>query len=93
MVRCPALSLVVQAVNALRAGRPDAAAVDAFLAGREAPIVEGPRCTFLFRGEADAVHLAQRVHGLPELIPLRRVHGTDLWYLVLELPTGSRVST
>ena len=80
------------AINALRAGRPDAAAVDAFLAGREVPIVEGPRCTFLFRGEADAVHLAQRVHGLPELIPLRRVHGTDLWYLVLELPTGSRVN-
>jgi enterochelin esterase family protein len=80
------------AINALRAGRPDAAAVDAFLAGREVPIVEGARCTFLFRGEAEAVHLAQRVHGLPELIPLRRVHGTDLWYLVLELPAGSRVN-
>jgi len=80
------------AINALRDCRLDAAAVDAFLAGREVPIVEGARCTFLFRGEADAVHLAQRVHGLPGLIPLRRVHGTDLWYLVLELPTGSRVN-
>ncbi|MGI5129583.1 alpha/beta hydrolase-fold protein [Pseudonocardia sp. CA-107938] len=80
------------AINALRAGRPDAAAVDAFLAGREVPIVEGSRCTFLYRGEADAVHLAQRVLGLPDLIPLRRLHGTDLWYLVLELPAGSRVN-
>jgi enterochelin esterase family protein len=80
------------AINALRAARPGTAAVDAFLAGREVPIVEGARCTFLFRGDADAVHLAQRVHGLPELIPLRRVHGTDLWYLVLELPAGSRVN-
>src|SRR5947208_1178632 len=29
--------------------------------------------------------------GLPDRIPLRRVHGTDLWHLVLELPAGSRV--
>jgi len=55
------------------------------------PIVEGARCTFLFRGEADEVRLVHRIFGLPERIPLRRLHGTDLWYLVLELPDGSRV--
>ena len=42
------------AINRLREGRPDAAAVDRFLAryrGRhEVPIVEGDRCTFLWRG-------------------------------------------
>lgn len=80
------------AINALRAGAPDAAAVEEFLQQHEVPIIEGTRCTFLHRGEADAVQLAQRVHGLPGLIPLRRIRGTDLWYLVLELPEGSRVN-
>ncbi len=81
------------AVNRLKDRRPlDAGAVDRFLARHEVPIVEGRRCTFLFRGDADAVSLAQRVVGLPELIPLRRLRGTDLWYLVLELPEGSRVN-
>jgi enterochelin esterase-like enzyme len=32
-----------------------------------------------------------RVLGLPDHLPLRRLRGTDLWHLVLELPEGSRV--
>jgi enterochelin esterase family protein len=81
------------AINRLRDRPPvDAAAVDRFLARHEVPIVEGSRCTFLFRGEADGVLLVQRILGLPEQIPLRRLPGTDLWYLVLELPEGSRVN-
>jgi enterochelin esterase-like enzyme len=80
------------AINRLRERRPDAAAVDRFLARREVPIVEGGRCTFLWRGEADEVHLVHRIVGLPERIGLRRLWGTDLWYLVLELPYGSRVN-
>ena len=80
------------AINRLRDRRPDAAAVERFLARHEVPIVEGDRCTFLWRGEADAVHLVQRIVGLPDRLPLRRVWGTDLWYLVLELPAGSRVN-
>jgi enterochelin esterase family protein len=80
------------AINRLKDRKPlDAAAVDRFLARHEVPVVEGSRCTFLFRGEADEVHLVQRVIGLPDRIPLRRLRGTDLWYLVLELPEGSRV--
>ena len=80
------------AINRLRERRPlDAAAVDRFLARHEVPIVEGARCTFLYRGEADAVFLVHRVFGLPDHLPLRRLRGTDLWYLVLELPEGSRV--
>jgi enterochelin esterase-like enzyme len=55
------------------------------------PIVEGGRCTFLFRGDADDVHLVHQIVGLPGRISLRRVAGTDLWYVVLELPGGSRV--
>jgi len=80
------------AINRLRAGRPDDTAVDRFLSRHEVPIVEGDRCTFLWRGEADAVHLAQRIVGLPDRIPLRRLRDTDLWYAVLELPEGSRIN-
>jgi enterochelin esterase family protein len=34
----------------------------------------------------------QRIVGLPERLPLRKLWGTDLWYLVLELPAGSRIN-
>jgi enterochelin esterase-like enzyme len=81
------------AINRLRDRKElDAAAVDHFLERHEVPVVEGSHCTFLFRGEADEVRLAQRIVGLPELIPLRRLYGTDLWYLALELPHGSRIN-
>ena len=80
------------AINRLKDRKPlDEAAIDRFLARHEVPIVEGDRCTFLFRGEADEVHLVQRILGLPNRLPLRRLWGTDLWYLVLEFPEGSRV--
>jgi enterochelin esterase-like enzyme len=79
------------AINRLRERRPlEPAVVDRFLARYEVPIVEGPRCTFLYRGEADDVHLIHRTFGLPERIGLRRLHGSDLWYVVVELPEGSR---
>ena len=53
--------------------------------------MEGARCTFLYRGEATEVHLVHQIFGLPPRIPLRRLRGTDLWYVLLELPDGSRV--
>ena len=80
------------AINRLKERRPDAAAVDRFLARHEMPIVEGDRCTFLWRGDADAVRLVHRITGLPDRLPFRRLWNTDLWYVVLELPTGSRVN-
>ena len=90
-VRKPATTRKL-AINRLKDRRAlDDAAVDRFLARHEVPIVEGPKCTFLFRGEADEVHLVQRIIGLPDRMPLRRLWGTDLWYLVLELPEGSRI--
>lgn len=80
------------AINRLKDRRPlDAAAVDRFLARHQVPIVEGRRCTFLFRGEADEVFVVYRIVGLPDHLPLRRLRGTDLWHAVLELPEGSRV--
>ena len=80
------------AINRLRERRPlDGAAVDRFLSRQTTPIVEGARCTFLWRGEADEVWLCQRIVGLPDRIPLRRLRDTDLWSVVVELPEGSRV--
>jgi enterochelin esterase family protein len=80
------------AITRLRERGPqDPAAVDRFLARRDVPIVEGARCTFLYRGEADRVAVVHRVVGLPEHIALRRLHRTDLWYAVVELPAGSRI--
>ncbi|MFY9926830.1 MAG: alpha/beta hydrolase-fold protein [Streptosporangiaceae bacterium] len=80
------------AINRLRERRPlEPGVIDRFLARHEVPIVEGSRCTFLFRGEADEVFLVLRVFGLPDHLALRRLRGTDLWYVVLELPEGSRV--
>jgi enterochelin esterase-like enzyme len=80
------------AINRLKATKPlDADAVERFLTGRETPIVEGATCTFLWRGEADEAWVCQRIVNLPDRIPMRRLRGTDLWHVGLELPTGSRV--
>jgi enterochelin esterase family protein len=80
------------AIDRLQSSRPlDAAAVDRFLDRRDVPLVEGLWCTFLWRGEADEAWICQRIVGLPDRIPMRRLDGTDLWYLALELPEGSRV--
>jgi enterochelin esterase-like enzyme len=79
------------AINRLRERRlAEPAVIDRFLARHDVPIVEGARCTFLYRGEADQVSLVHRAVGLPEHIPLRRLYLTDLWYVVVELPEGSR---
>jgi enterochelin esterase family protein len=80
------------AINRLRAAKPlDASTVDAFLDGRETPVVEGAHCTFVWRGEADEAWVCQRIVGLPDRLPMRKVRGTDLWYVGLDLPEGSRV--
>lgn len=66
-------------------------AVDAFLAGREVPIREGTTATFLYRGEADRVVLMHWIYALPSRQPFTRLAGTDLWFLVMEIPERSRV--
>jgi enterochelin esterase-like enzyme len=66
-------------------------AVDAFIARNQFPMVEGSSCTFVWRGQADAVHLKHWVFGLPQSQQLQRLDDTDLWHLTLKLPAGSRV--
>ncbi len=69
----------------------DEYAVEAFLAEHEAPIVEGGKCTFLFRGEADEVHVMHRIVNQPQRVPMKRLAHTSLWWVTIELPEGSRV--
>ena len=75
----------------LAAGSPAADALDEFIEEHEFPIVEGSRCTFVYRGDASMVRLRHWVYGLPTAEPFTRVPGTDLWFHVMELPEGSRV--
>ncbi len=79
------------AIALLEAGPRTPEAVDAFLKAHTFPIVEGPAITFVYRGDAEAVHLKHWVFGLPSSQQLTRVEGTNLWYLTLELPASSRV--
>ncbi len=55
-----------RALTRLRAEGVKAAAIDRLLAENRVPLVEGPACTFLFRGEADDVAVEHAVTGLPE---------------------------
>jgi enterochelin esterase family protein len=79
------------AIVALEAGSRSREAVDAFFAAHRFPIVEGNFITFVWRGDAEAVHLKHWVFGLPSSQQLARVEGTEVWYLTLQLPPGSRV--
>ena len=84
------------AINRLRERRPlDEARIDRFLQRNQVPIVEGPKCTFLFRGSAhdavDEVWVCHRIVGQPDRVPMKRIQGTTLWFTIMELPAGSRV--
>ena len=73
-------------------GLPVEGAIERFFARQDFPIVEGDRCTFAVRaGDVEGVWLRHRVLGLPANLPLRRIAGTDLWYVVIEIPADSRV--
>jgi len=78
-------------IAALVNGPKTREAVDAFMAANTFPIVSGSSCTFVWRGDAEAVHLKHWVFGLPSSQQLQRVEGTDVWHLTLQLPEGSRV--
>ena len=79
------------AIDALIHGRKAREDIDAFIAANTFPIVSGSNCTFVWRGEAQAVHLKHWVFGLERSQQLARVDGTDVWHLTLQLPPGSRV--
>lgn len=80
------------AIHRLQAeGRPTKTEIDRFIAGHRFPLVEGTSVTFVFRGDADAVLLQHFIYGLPTSQAFARVEGTDLFFLVLELPRESNL--
>ena len=80
-----------RAIARLEDGPRTREAVDDFFATNTFPIVENSSITFVWRGEADAVHLKHWVFGLPSSQQLKRVDKTEVWYLTFQLPPNSRV--
>jgi enterochelin esterase-like enzyme len=72
-------------------GALTADAVERLIARGPVPLVEPTACTFFYRGRADAVRLQHWGVGLPLDLRFEPVPDSDLWYLVLDLPRGSRV--
>jgi enterochelin esterase-like enzyme len=66
-------------------------AIDRLLHENRIPLVEGSTCTFLWRGEADWVGIEHRTMGVPIPLQLRRLRGTDLWHVSIELPRAARI--
>lgn len=75
----------------LAQGTPTRESVEAFLEGREFPLVDKDACTFVYHGAADAVRLRHWIYGLSGTQLFQRVPDTDFWTLGMELPAGSRV--
>jgi enterochelin esterase family protein len=61
------------------------------LAERAYPIVGDGWALFVFHGPADEVKLHHWVHGLRSAQPFRRVDGTDLWTLEMQIQEQARV--
>jgi enterochelin esterase-like enzyme len=72
-------------------GAPDGASVDRFLDANVFPHTDRLGVTFVYRGAVDAVLLRHFAFGLPHAQPLQRITDTDLWWLRLDLPAGSRI--
>lgn len=80
------------AIDRLRAeGRPSDEKIHRFLEDHRFPLVEGTSVTFVFYGSVDAVLLQHFIYGLPTSQAFQRIDGTDLFFLVLELPRESNL--
>ncbi len=75
----------------MRKGAPRPAAVDAFVAAQNFPLVDKTDVTFVYRGAADEVYLRHWIFGLRTAQPLQSLAGTDLWAVTIELPAESRI--
>lgn len=79
------------AVEELKVAASEPSAMKSFIESHTFPIIEGSHCTFVFIGEADGVNLRHFIYSLPSNHPFKRIEGTDLWYLTVNLPDNSRV--
>ena len=73
------------------AARNGPRAIDAVLEQHTFPAVQGRTVTFLYNGEGQEVTLRHWIHGLPSRLPFRRLQGTHLFVLQVDLPPGSRM--
>ncbi len=69
----------------------DARTIDEFLNSQTFPRIDGTRVTFVYRGEAQEVHLQHWIFGLEASQAFERVPGTDVWFLIMDIPARSRV--
>ncbi len=80
------------AIEALLADQPiTVPKIEAFLAGKQFPLVHGNTVTFVFHGRADRVALRHWIFGLQSSQAFTRVADSDFWYYDFELPEHSRV--
>jgi enterochelin esterase family protein len=86
-----AIDQLRSAVAGLSESQQRDAAVASFFEDHALPVVEGNLATFAVLAEADSVYLRHRVNIWPDDLELRRIPGTDVWFLTIELDWGARV--
>jgi enterochelin esterase-like enzyme len=72
-------------------GVPDPSKIKTFLESHSFPLADRGASTFVFHGDAERVGLCHWIEGLTGDPSFRRLSNTKLWFLVLELPEGSRI--
>ena len=83
------MSLILDEIEQAAARGPHA--LDRVVRNTSFPRVEGRTVTFLYQGEGQEVTLQHWIHGLPPSLPFRRVGGSDVFVLQVDLPPGSRM--
>lgn len=78
-------------LRSLVAAARSPSASEAFFRTRSFPLVDDDTIVFVWRGEATDVRLRHWVYSLETAQSLHRIPGTEVWYLAMPLPHGSRV--
>ena len=61
------------------------------LARTGSPYRWGDTTTFVYVGDAETVRVVHFMSCFPAIPPLERIDGTEVWFVTVELPRGSRV--
>lgn len=73
-------------------GGDSKATIEAFLAQRELPIIDGDEVTFAWHGAAEDVAIAGEMIGMRREEPMNRLADTDLWWWSTRLEPQARIS-
>jgi enterochelin esterase-like enzyme len=55
------------------------------------PFLDGPTATFAYVGNAEAVRVMHFMSRFPQIPPMERLEGTELWHVTVELPPRCRI--